>query len=80
MGDKYKLDRFEWRGSIAGWNEVRKSYGVQSALMEAAGRIAGNAGDGYKAVQFPSRVIVVPETKEAERDNLKNNTLLKSRR
>lgn len=80
MSDGYKLDKFEWRGSIAGWNEVRKSSGVQSALMSAANQIASNAGAGYKAVQYPSRVIVVPETKEAERDNLKNNTLLKARR
>lgn len=80
MSDRYKLDKFEWRGSIAGWNEVRKSSGVQSALMSAANQIASNAGTGYKAVQYPSRVIVVPETTKAEKDNLKNNTLLKARR
>ena len=76
--DTYKLDRIEW--NWAGWNEVRKSSACQAALMEKANQIASNAGAGYKAVQFPSRVIVVPETKEAERDNLKNNTLLKARR
>lgn len=78
MSDSYKVDKIEW--NWGGWNEVRKSSGVQSELMRAANQIASNAGSGYKAVQFPSRVIVVPETKEAERDNLKNNTLLKSRR
>ena len=76
--DSFKLDKIEW--NWAGWNEVRKSSGVQALLMEGANQVAANAGDGYKAVQLPSRVIVVPDTKKAERDNLKNNTLLKSRR
>lgn len=78
MSDKYTLDRIEW--NWAGWNEVRKSSAVQAALMEKANQIASNAGAGFKAVQYPTRVIVVPETKEAERENLKNNTLLKARR
>ena len=78
MSDMFKLDRIQWNWS--GWNEVRKSPGVQSLLMEGASRIAGNAGAGYKAVQYPTRVIVVPDTEEAERENLKNNTLLKARR
>lgn len=78
MSDKYKLDHIEW--NWAGWNEVRKSPGVQAMLMEEANKVASNAGEGYKAVQYPSRVVVVPDTKKAEKDNLKNNTLLKSRR
>lgn len=78
MSSSMKLDRIQW--NWAGWNEVRKSSGVQAMLMQAANQMASNAGEGYKAVQFPTRVIVVPETKEAEKDNLKNNTLLKSRR
>lgn len=78
MSKTITLDRIEW--NWAGWDEVRKSSGVQSALMQAANQVADNAGDGYKAVQFPTRVIVVPDTQNAEKDNLKNNTLLKSRR
>lgn len=73
-----KITKIEW--NWAGWNQVRKSPEMQSILMEQASRIASNAGEGYKAIQYPSRVIVVPDTASAEADNLKNNTLLKSGR
>ena len=63
-----------------GVGELLKSGEMQSVLMEAAQNIASNAGEGYKAVQMSTRVIVVPDTEEAEQDNLDNNTLLKARR
>lgn len=47
-------------------------------LMEAAGQIQNNAGDGYEAVNRGSRVIVRPKFDKAEKDNLENNTLLKA--
>lgn len=78
MGDRFKTDKIVWNWS--GWNEVRKSAEIQDVLMGAANAAAESAGDGYKAVQYPTRVIVVADSKEAERDNLKNNTLLKSGR
>jgi hypothetical protein len=73
-----KLDRIQW--NWAGWNEVRKSSGVQALLMEKANQMAGNAGDGYKVAVFATRAIVWAESEEAQKDNLQNNTLLKSRR
>lgn len=75
---KTYLEKFEL--NYKGVRELLHSRQMQSVLMQGANQIATNAGAGYKAVQMPTRVIVVPETKEAERDNLKNNTLLKSRR
>lgn len=78
MSDKYKLDHIEW--NWAGWNEVRKSPGVQAMLMEEANKVASNAGEGFKTAVFATRAIVWAESKEAQKENLKNNTLLKSRR
>lgn len=75
---KAYLEKFEL--NYKGVRELLHSKQMQSVLMQGANQIATNAGAGYKAVQMPTRVIVVPETEEAERDNLKNNTLLKSRR
>jgi len=63
-----------------GVGELLKSSEMQKVLMESAESIASTAGQGYKAVQMSTRVIVVPDTEEAEQDNLDNNTLLKARR
>lgn len=74
----FTLEKFELNYKAVG--QLLHSSQMQSALMQGANQIAANAGAGYKAKQMKTRVIVVPETEEAERDNLKNNTLLKSRR
>ena len=74
----FYLEKFEL--DYKGVSQLLHSSQMQSALMQGANQIASNAGAGYKAKQMKTRVIVVPETQEAERDNLKNNTLLKSRR
>lgn len=58
--------------------EILKSEGVKEAMLAKAQEISSNAGDGYKAVVMPTRVIVVPDTKKAAQDNLDNNTLLKA--
>lgn len=78
MSDKYELDHIEW--DWAGWNEVRKSSAVQAMLMEEAKKMASRAGEGFKTAVFATRAIVWAESEEAQKDNLKNNTLLKSRR
>lgn len=72
------LETFEL--NYKGVSQLLHSSEMQAVLMEGANQLASNAGAGYKAKQMSTRVIVVPETEEAERDNLKNNTLLKSRR
>lgn len=73
-----KLIKFEL--NYKGVGELLHSSEMESVLMEHANQIATNAGDGYQAVQKGTRVIVVPVTKAAEKDNLNNNTLLKARR
>lgn len=72
------LEKFEL--DFKGVSELLHSQQMANVLMQGANQIASKAGDGYKAKQMKTRVIVVPDTEEAERDNLKNNTLLKSRR
>ena len=62
-----------------GVGELLHSQQMQDVLMENAKQIANTAGAGYKAVQMSTRVIVVPDTEEAEQDNYENNTLLKAR-
>lgn len=54
-----------------------KSEEMEHCLLETAREVADNAGEGYKAVQMGTRVIVVPGTPEAEQDNYENNTLVK---
>ena len=73
-----KLIKFEL--NYKGVGELLHSGEMEQVLMSHANQIATNAGDGYKAVQKGTRVIVVPDTKAAEQDNLRNNTLLKARR
>lgn len=78
MSDRMELEKIEWNWK--GWNEARRSSGVRALLISHANATAHEAGDGYKVVEFPSRVIVTADSEEAKRDNLKNNTLLKARR
>lgn len=58
--------------------EILKSEGMRQALIDAGNQVALNAGQGYRSVLMSTRVIVLPETEEAEQDNLNNNTLLKA--
>ena len=71
--------RFKWKWS--GFDEVRKSDGVRQACREHATRLQARAGEGYVVEDrnYPSRAgaAVRPDTPEAHRDNLENNTLLK---
>lgn len=64
----------------AGVRAVLKSCGPE--CMGYASRIASSCGDGYKAESrsYPERTgaAVFPDTPEAYRDNLKNNTLLRN--
>lgn len=72
----------EFELNMPGLNELMKSAEMQ-AVTEAAGRsIAMAAGAGYATkthvASFVAVTSVYPETEEANRDNLKNNTLLKA--
>lgn len=71
-----KKGHFELNYAAVG--EILHSEGVANACLAAARQIASRAGEGYQAVQKPTRVIVVPTSKAAAQDNLDNNTLLKA--
>ncbi len=67
--------------NLPGLNELMKSPEMQ-AVTEAAGKaMARAAGPGYATKTHVGSWTVVtsvyPETDEANRDNLKNNTMLK---
>lgn len=74
---KLYLKKFELNYGQVG--SLLHSGEMSNVLMRYASQIADRAGEGYKAKQMQTRVIVVPETPEAESDNYQNNTLLKSR-
>lgn len=65
-----------------GIQSLLKSGEVEETLMKLGGDIANRAGDGYQSfpVNMPTRTIVrvSATTKDARRDNFKNNTLLKA--
>ena len=70
--------------NLAGLNELMKSGPMQSALNQVAAQIQGRAGAGYSIesahpISFVAIAQVYAETREAKRDNLKNNTLLKAK-
>ena len=71
--------RLKWRWS--GIHEVSKSDGVKQACREHATRLQARAGEGYVVEDrnYPERAgaAVRPDTPEAYRDNLENNTLLR---
>ena len=68
----------------AGVREMLKSPEMQALLKERASEAAERAGEGYDSDVFVGRnranAAVFATTKKAQRDNLKNNTILKSLR
>lgn len=68
--------------NLPGLNELMKSEPMKEVLLDAAKQVASNAGEGYKAGVHTGYWIgianVYPETKEASRNNLENNVLLKA--
>lgn len=70
---KFELNR-------AGVRELLKSPGIQSALIASAGKIRNRAGNDYDVYVGANRANVSVRTgsEAAERDNLRNNTLLKA--
>lgn len=73
------MSNFKFVLDYGGVRELLHSDGMVKVLEGYAGSVASKAGKGYKVKQMPTRAIVVEtSTKEAEKDNLKNNTLLKA--
>lgn len=66
----------------AGIQELLKSAEIQGYCEELAHEVAGRAGDGYEVDSMVGKTranaSVYAATKEAIKDNLENNTLLKA--
>lgn len=66
----------------AGIREMLQSAEMQALLGEKATEIAGRCGEGYASDTYmtPGRVVasVFAESKEAIKDNLDNNTILRN--
>lgn len=65
----------------AGVREILQSPEIADAVKEYTRQVQARAGDGYEmSVMTVNRAVgrVTAETKEAKRDNSKNNTLLKA--
>ena len=72
------MSKMRFKLNYKGVGELLHSKEMESVLMGYANTVAGNAGDGYKAKQMGTRVIVVADSSKAAQDNLDNNTLLKA--
>lgn len=68
--------------NINGLRELMKSQEMQDHLQQAGEEIARSAGEGYgvrtHVADYTAITNVYPETKEAAKDNLENNTLLRA--
>lgn len=68
--------------NYAGVGELLRSDSMRTVVKTAAVQIATNAGEGYEhdTKLMGTRVIAsaFAATKEAQKDNLENNTLLKA--
>ena len=76
------MSKVKFELNKAGVRELLKSTEAGSICMEYANQVQSRAGEGYivESRRYPERTgaAVYPETYKAVRDNLKNNTLLKS--
>lgn len=77
------MSKVKFKLALRGLNELMKSGEMQAVLNDAAGRIAGAAGDGYEAeaahpLSFTAIASVRAATYDSFYDCLENNTLLKA--
>lgn len=76
------MANFKFELNPAGVVELLKSSKMEAALLEQGRSVASAAGKGYSYRSVSSgdrkKVFVSANTKEANRDNLKHNTLLKA--
>ena len=76
------MSKVEIELNSAGIQELMKSAEIQGYCEELARGVASRAGDGYEVDSMVGKTranaSVYAATKEANRDNMKNNTLLKA--
>ena len=72
----------EFELNLPGLNELMKSPEMQSALTAAGNAVASAAGGDYgvrtHVASFVAITNVYPDSKEAAKDNYKNNSLVKA--
>ena len=72
----------DFKLNLPGLNELMKSSEMQSHLSQAGAAVAGAAGGDYDhrtyVINFVAVENIFPNSAEAMRDNMQNNTLLKS--
>ena len=78
------MAKVKFKLNLKGLNELMKSEEMQSILEEKGKRVANNAGKEYASrvhlASFVAIANVYPDSKDAAKDNYKNNTLLKALR
>lgn len=76
------MAKFNFELNEAGVRELLRSAEMKTVCSEIASNIAGRAGSGYETDTYTGRnrvnASVYTSTKDAYKDNLKNNTLLKA--
>ena len=76
------MSSIEFKLNRAGVREVLKSEGIMSILEGEAQARAAKAGSGYGVSTYVGKnrcnAEIRPETAAARRDNLRNNTLLRT--
>lgn len=78
------MSKFKFELNKKGVGELLKSEEMQAVLESYAAQVAKDAGPGYEPKTYIGKdraavsVRVEAATKEAERDNYENNTLLRS--
>ena len=76
------MSDFKFKLNHKGVGELMKSAAMQRVLTEKAKAIRNRCGDGYEQDIFVGKnranAMVKAATKKAQKDNLKNNTLLKA--
>jgi len=76
------MSKFKFELNRAGVKELMQSEEMQSILKEYATGIRNRCGEGYEQDIYIGKnranAMVWPETFQAKRDNLKNNTILKA--
>ena len=76
------MSKFKFELNRAGVKELMQSEEMQSILKEYATGIRNRCGEGYEQDIYIGKnranAMVWPETFQAKRDNLKNNSILKA--
>lgn len=76
------MSKFEFKLNRAGVRELLQSDGVMAMLSSEANSRAASLGDGYSVNTYVGRnrcnAEICADTPEAQRDNLENNTLLRT--